>query len=151
MGQGQEVKGEETKLLGKIWTGDAVILRLRGGGASKLRKQARKRKFDQLGLEDHSSGRQSASELREEETMRPLKTLHLDEVLSKRKSGDALTMAPELRETSEKTSEINPSAQHSPLRKASRFIVFIGSFPIEFCSLLEADDLNCREPTLHCH
>lgn len=151
MGQGQKVEGVDSKLSGKIWTGDAVILRLRGGGASKLRKQARKRKFDKLGLEDHSSGRQSASGLEGGEPMRPSESLHLDdEVLSKPKSRVAVTMAPELKGTSEKTNEIDPSAQQSPLR-ASRFIVFIGSFPIELRSLLEADDLTCRKLTIHCH
>lgn len=129
---------------GKIRTGDAVKLRLRGGGASRLRKQARKRKFDQLGPKNHDTGRQSVSRLEEGKTMLPLESLNLDEVLSKPKSGDALTMAPKLRETSEKTSEIDPSTQRSPLKKASRFIVFIGSVPIELYSLLEADDFNCR-------
>lgn len=136
MGQGQKVEGVDSNLSGKIWTGDAVILRLRGGGASKLRKQARKRKFDKLGLEDHSSGRQSASGLEGGELMRPPESLQLDEVLSKPKSRVALTMAPELKRTSEKTNEIDPSAQQSPLKKASRFILFIGSFPIELSSLL---------------
>ncbi len=151
MGQGQKVESVDSKLSGKIWTGDAVILRLRGGGASKLRKQARKRKFGKLGLEDYSSGRQSASDLEGGKPMRPSSSLHLDVVLSKPKSRVALTMAPELKGTSEKTSEIEPSAQQSPLKKASRFIVFIGSFPIELRSLLEADDLTCRELTIHCH
>lgn len=151
MGQGQKVEGVDSKLSGKIWTGDTVILRLRGGGASKLRKQARKRKFDKLGLEDHSSGRQSASGLEGGEPMRPLESLHLDEVLYKQKTRVVLTMTPDLRGTSEKTNEIDPSAQQSPLKKASRFIVFIGSFSIELRSLLEADDLNCRELTIHCH
>lgn len=139
MGQGQEVK---TKLLGKIRTGEAVNLRHRGGGVSRLRKQARKRKFDQLGLKNHEPGRQSNSELGEGKTMRPLESLNLDKVLAKSKSGDALTMAPELREAHEKTSGIDPPAQQLPLKKASRFIVFIGSFPIELRSLLEADELK---------
>lgn len=131
MGQGQKVEGVDSKLSGKIWTGDAVILRLRGGGASKLRKQARKQKFEKLGLEDPSSGRQSASGLEGGELMRPSEPLQLDELLSKPKSRVALTMAPELKGTSEKINEIDPSAQQSPLKKTSRFIVFIGSFPIE--------------------
>lgn len=151
MGQGQEAEGVDSKLLDNIWTSDAVILRLRGGGASKLRKQARKRKFDQLGLKDHSSGRQSATGLGGAEPLRPLESLHLDEVLSKQKSRVSLKMASELRETSEKTSGIDPSAQQSLLKKASRFIVFIGSLPFELCSPLEADDLACRELTIHCH
>lgn len=132
MGQRQEVEGVETKLRGKIWTGDAVVLRLRGGGSSRLRKQARERKFDQLGFKNHDSGQLSASELKEGKTMRPLESLHLEEVLSKPKSGDTLTMAPGLRETSEKTTEVEASAQKSAFKKASRFIVFIGSFPIEY-------------------
>lgn len=131
MGQDQKVEGVDSKLSGKVWMGDAVILRLRGGGASKLRKQARKRKFDKLGLEDHRSGRQSASGLEGGELMRPSEPLQLDALLSKPKSRVALTMAPELKGTSEKTNEIDPSAQQSPFKKASRFIVFIGSFPIE--------------------
>ena len=151
MGQGQKVQGVDSKLSGKIWTGDAVILRLRGGGASKLRKQARKRKFDKLGLEDHSSGRQSASGLEGGEPMRPSQSLHLDEVLSKPESRVALQMAPELKGTSENANEIDPSAQQPPLKKASRFIVFIGSFPIELSSLLETDDLTYRELTIYCH
>lgn len=130
MGQGQEVESVKKKLLG----------RHRGRGASRLRKQARKRKFDQLGLKNHEPGQQSTSGLGEGKTMRPLESLHLDKVLSKSKSGDALTMAPELRETHEKTSGIDPPAQQLPLKKASRFIVFIGSFPIELHSLLEADE-----------
>lgn len=123
MGQGQKVEGVDSKLSGKICTGDAVILRLRGGGASKLRKQARKQKFEKLGLEDHSSGLQSASGLNGGELMLPSEP--------KPKSRVALTMAPELKGTSEKINEIDSSAQQSPLKKASRFIVFIGSFPIE--------------------
>ncbi|MCJ1342979.1 hypothetical protein MMC31_001168 [Peltigera leucophlebia] len=129
MGQRQEVEGVETKLRGKIWTGDAVVLRLRGGGSSRLRKQARERKFDQLGFKNHDSGQLSASELKEGKTMRPLESLHLEEVLSKPKSGDTLTMAPGLRETSEKTTEVEASAQKSAFKKASRFIVFIGNLP----------------------
>lgn len=136
MGQGQEVECVETRLMGKIWTGDAVVLSLRGGGSSMLRKQARKRKFDKLGAKSHDTGRQSASELEERKNMRPLESLHLEEVLSKPKSGDALTMAPELRETSEKTGEVEAPAQKPSFKKASRFIVFIGSFPIELCLVL---------------
>lgn len=125
MGQGQEVESVKKRLSG------------RHRGASRLRKQARKRKFDQLGLKNHEPGQQSTSGLGEGKTMQ---SLHLDKMLSKSKSGDALTMAPELRETHEKTSGIDPPAQQLPLKKASRFIVFIGSFPIELHSLLEADE-----------
>lgn len=131
MGQVQEVEGVETRLMGKIWTGDSVVLSLRGGGSSMLRKQARKRKFDKLGVKSHDTVRKSASELEEGKTMRPLESP---------KSGDALTMAPELRETSEKTSEVEAPAQKPSFKKASRFIVFIGSFPIELCLVLSADD-----------
>lgn len=151
MGHLQKVEGVDSKLSGKIWTGDAVILRLRGGGASKLRKKARKRKFDKLGLEDDSPGRKSASGLEGGEPMRPSQSLHLDEVLFKPESRVALKMASELQGTSEKTNEIDQSAQQPPLKKASRFILFIGSFPIELSLLLETDDLTRRELTIHCH
>lgn len=136
MGQCQEVETVRTKLMGKTWTGDAVVLSLRGGGSSRLRKQARKREFDQLGVKSHDTGRQSASESGEGKTMRPLGPLHLEEVLSKPKSGNALKMAPELRETSETKREVEASAQKSSFKKASRFIVFIGSFPIELCLVI---------------
>lgn len=150
MGHGQKVEGVDSKLSGKMWTGDAVILRLRGGGASKLRMQARKRKFDKLKLEDHNSNQRSASGLEGGEPIRPSQSLHLDEVLSKPESRVALKMAPELKGTNEKTNGIDQSAQQPPLKKASRFIVFIGSFPIEL-GLLETDDLTRRELTIHCH
>lgn len=140
-GQTQGVEGEETKLMGKIWSGDSVILSLRGGGASRLRKQARKRKFKQLALNNHDTGQQCASEFEGGKTIRLLKSLHLDEVFSKPKLGDDPTRTPELREMSEKTSEVEPPAHKSSFKKSSRFIIFIGSFPIGLYLVLEADDL----------
>ncbi len=105
-------------------TNDSPILRLRGGGASGLRKEARKRKFAQLGQKSHQSREGAALEEGRKKPERPSKISRREEPVPEQKVEHAST---EMSQQEPSTTEL--PAQDITSKKAPRFIVFIGSSP----------------------
>ena len=101
------------------------ILRLRGGGASQLRKALRKRKFDHLELETN----QSSEILDLEVHNKVIEHLSQSPHRADRPVESNLNRASECASSpkDQDGNETEPSMQKSGSDKAQRFIAFIGS------------------------
>lgn len=114
-----------------------MIPTLRGGGASRRRKEIRKRKFKHSQLESAPSLQVTGLKVESQAIQPHLKLPYPDEPRNDMKH----TSPSSLEQTDLNTRPMSEPVQTLTSKKAQRFIVFIGNFPVYLVQIWKTNEL----------